>query len=182
MPALLSGRWLLMAALFLVDVPMRETAVYLLPCLLAVGWAKGKPTRAAVYAVPMALYWLAARLVIEHRFRANITDVGIHYVLNRAALLYPAYWPQLASVIGFLWIPLALGWRRLPLLERSLLMGALPGFLMSYVFGIWYETRVWLEWNAIAACLCFTILTEYLNTRKIREFSPDVGSSVELLS
>ena len=161
---LLEGRWYWMAVFFLADVPMRETSVYLIPCLLAVGWVQGRRVRALAFAVPMGVVWLAVHLAISRRFRANPSDVGLHYLNLGIAFHHPHYWPQILTAFGYLWLPLALAWRYLKREQIAFIVGALPGVLVSAVFGIWQESRVWAEWNAVAACLVFSSAITYLRS------------------
>ncbi len=164
--ALLAESWLPLCLVFAVDCATRETAVYLVPCVLAVGYSRGKLRRYAAWAGGLSVFWLAVYLLIAHTFRANPTDVGLHYHQDFHTFSQPKHIPQLASVVGFLWLPL-LVWRGLlGRSEQALLLGALPGVAVSAVFGIWYETRVWSEWNAIAACFSAVIFVRYLANRE----------------
>ncbi len=164
--ALLSESWVPLTLTFVIDCTTRETAVYLLPCILAVGYSRGKLRSYTALAGGLFTFWLAVYLLIAHTFRANPTDVGLHYHQDFRALREPKHLPQLASVVGYLWLPI-LVWRRLlRRSEQALLLGALAGIAVSAVFGIWYETRVWSEWNAIAACFAAVILLRYLANRQ----------------
>ena len=161
---LLEGKWLWMAACFLLDTPMRETSVYLLPCLLAVGWVRNKRIEALAYAAAMGAFWLAVHILIARRFKANPRDIGIHRLHFYLMFHYLRYWPQIFSVFGFLWLPLVVLRDRLKRDETAFLAGAIPGLLTTAVFGIWYETRVWSEWNGVVACLVFSAGARALET------------------
>ncbi len=160
--AVLFGNWWLLSVLFLADVPMRETAIYIVPCLLAVAYARGTLRRILPLAVVMSLFWALVRLAISHHFAHNPSETGVPYHSTFRAITQPRHWPQLASTFGFLAIPILVNLHRLSRVHKALLVGALPGVLFSAVFGVLYETRVWAEWNGIAACFAFLILLHYL--------------------
>ncbi len=165
--ALLSESWLPVTLAFAVDCATRETSIYLVPCILAVGYSRGNLRKFASIAGGLVVLWAVIHLAIGHAFRANTTDVGLHYHQDFAAISHPKHIPQLASVVGFLWLPLLLCRRLLAPSEQALMLGALPGIAVSGVFGIWYETRVWSEWNAMAACLATIVFMRYLADRKV---------------
>ena len=121
----------------------------------------------------LVVYWLPVYLFINHHFHGNPSDVGLHYHQNAHAFLQPKHLPQVASAAGFLAFPV-LVWRRL--LDRDqqwLLLGALPGVVVSGILGIWYETRVWSEWNGITACFASAILMRYLERRTTGPKQPE---------
>ena len=117
----------------------------------------------------MAAAWLAVHLAIERRFRANPSDVGLHWKHFGLAFHHPHYWPQIMTAFGYLWLPLLFTWRYLKREQIAFIVGALPGILVSAVFGIWQESRVWAEWNAVAACLVFSATAEYLHRQRYME-------------
>ncbi len=163
---LLGGSRGVVATAFILDCPMRETAVYLLPCILAVGYARKDLRRHGTLAAVLFAVWLPVYLIIAHHFRANPTDLGLHYHQDAHAFLQPKHLPQVASAAGFLWLPVMVWRRLLPGDEHALLLGALPGVVFSGVLGIWFETRVWSEWNAIAACLAASVFVQYLRANR----------------
>ena len=154
-----------MLIFFLADLPMRETSVYLIPCVLAVGWAERRRFEAIGLSAFMAAAWLAVHLVIARRFRANPSDVGLHFKYFSLVFNHPRYWPQILTAFGYLWLPLLLAWRFLSKKQLCFLLAALPGIAVSAVFGIWYETRVWAEWNTVAAVLVFSAIVKFLGRR-----------------
>ena len=162
--ALLRGSWTTLAVVFLLDTPMRETSVYLLALLLAVGYVQRRLPSALLLASCLAVAWLGTRLWISRHFRGNPSDLGLHYHHISQALRMPQHWPQLASVFGFLAVPLFVNRRYLTPVERALVYGAIPGALVSSFFGVWFETRVWLEWNGLVACLVFAVFARYVGT------------------
>ncbi len=160
--ALLEGHLALVALWFALDVPMRETALFLLPCVLAVGWVRGERRRAALLAAGMAVFWLAVRIAIARHFPGRASGLQIPYHVNGHDLLTPKHWPQLMSVFGFLGLPLVLNLRRLTPPEKAFLLGAVPGVALAALLGIWEETRVWVEWNAAFACLAATLFCRFV--------------------
>ncbi len=174
---LLEGKWFLMAAFFLADLPTRETSIYLIPCLLAVGWVQRQRLRAVAFSAVMAAAWLAVHLTIARHFRANPSDTGVHLKHFGWMIRYPHFWPQTMTAFGYMWLPMVFLWRYLQRKQRAFIAGAVPGLLTTAAFGIWYESRVWSEWNAVAACLVFSAATRYFRQSRYsyREGSPVGG-------
>ncbi len=170
--ALLEKRWAIFAAAFLVDVPMRETSIYILPCLLAVSYSRRQLKPALAFSAAMLCFWAAVRWDISLHYRHNSSEIGIYWHQIVHALDEPRNWGQVASVFGFLALPLALNRKRLTKTQNAFLLGAIPGILFSAIFAIWYETRVWSEWNGIVACLAFAAFIRYL------EQEPKPGVSI----
>ena len=151
--AILERRWLILLVLFCLDAPMRETAVYLIPCVLVSGFETRRWRPVVLVSAAMAVVWAAIRVMIRRRFLHNPSDTSIHYHQAYHALVGPQHWPQVASAFGFLALPLWLGRKLLPRNQYLLLMAALPCVAFSGLFGIWYETRMWDEWVGVAALL-----------------------------
>jgi len=146
------GWWIAAFCLFLVDLPVRETAIYLVPVVLAVGYAR-RQRRTIVWAIAMLVFWGIVRVVISRHFAGNSSDSRIHWDFWGPALRNPYRWGQLASAFGFLLIPFLWGWRYMTRDERFLIYGAVPGVAMTTLYGVWYETRIWDEWLLPAAVL-----------------------------
>ena len=72
---------------------------------------------------------------------------------NLQELVNPAHWPQLFSVGGYLVLFLWLERARLRPGDRILLYVALLCAPVTMYFGVWSETRVWLEWTLPLAAL-----------------------------
>ena len=146
------GWWLVMLLLFALDVPMRETSMFLLaisaPMSYAV-WGKGSlgRVRCGILAAAMALYWLAWRFAIERRFAHNGSDTGQQIIPNLRDLVHPIHWPQMFSVGGYLILFLWLERRLLAPKERMLMYGTLLCMPVTLYFGLWSETRIWVEWT-----------------------------------
>ncbi len=152
----MEGAWLPVLLLFLIDLPVRETAIFLVAVCLAVGWAREQMRQAAVVSALMAAAWLPFRFYVRHRFAANPTELGIKFHSALAVILNPVHWPQIASAFGFLLIPLCLGSRVLSRTQKAFMLGALPCLLVTLAFGVWPETRIFGEWLLPAAVLLTT--------------------------
>ena len=163
--ALLAGNLGLAAAVFLLDCPMRETSIYLIPCILAIGYARKQIRTYGIAAGVLSAVWLSIHLLIARHFAGNPSETGFHYQYDYHALSQPKHLPQVASFVGFLALPIVLYRRMLGTAEQALLVGALPGVMVSALFGIWFETRVWSEWNALAAWLAGSIFLTFLSDR-----------------
>lgn len=158
---LLEGKWFWMSVALLADMPVRETSIYLVPCMITVGWVQRRLPKALLYASVLAAVWLAMHLVIAWRFQANPKDIGLHRLHFYLMFHFHRYWPQVLSIFGFLWFPLTLLRKYLNKDQSAFLAGMVPGLLTTAVFGIWYESRVWCEWNVVIACLLFSAIMRY---------------------
>jgi len=160
--AILEGRWLLFLACIIPDIALRETAIFLLPCLALVAWKRGELKHALPAGAVAMLIWLPVFAWTHVRFRHNPSETGVHISQAIHALTDPLHWPQLASAFGFLLIPLALGAKRLEATQQLFLIGALPGLLITLLFGVWFESRIFDEWvlpfSFLLACEVTTIV------------------------
>lgn len=136
-------------ALFLaamaVDVFARETSIFLLAVAFVARFNSSRWR--GVTAVGAAL-WLFAELLARHLYPHNLTQWNAVPWYRMAA---PWHWPQLFSVVGFLWIPVLLARRRLSLLQRRTLYLASLCIGFTFFFATWNETRAWLEWSTLFA-------------------------------
>lgn len=149
---ILRGSYVAAFGLFLVDLPIRETCIYLVPLLLAMGYVR-KQMRVVPFAAMMLLLWIPLHVAIAHRFAGNPSDTRIHWEIWAHTLRNPYRWPQVTSAFGFLVVPFCFGFKYLTREERFFVYSALPGIAMTTVYGIWYETRIWDEWLLPAALL-----------------------------
>jgi len=142
------------AALFVVASLNRETTILMVPFSL---WAlASRVTRAqlAGCAVIQAVLWISVRA-----FVVSITGAppnpkpslpgGAEWYLwtNLRTLTYPLYAATvLAPFAGGAWLPLLAWWGERPPLARALLVWyVVPAGVMAFVFGIFHETRVFIE-------------------------------------
>lgn len=142
----LEGQWAAMLLLFAVDVPVRETALFLVAVFLPLGLRGGK-RRTLIMAALMLAYWVGWRL-LEHRwFGHNPSDVASYHANNLHELLYPHHWPQIFSLGAYLVPFLILERKRLAERPRWLLFASLACMPVVAYYGVWGETRIWLEWT-----------------------------------
>jgi hypothetical protein len=176
----LEGEWLPVLLIFLVDLPVRETAIFLAPITVTVAWARNQRPKGLLVAALMLLAWVPFRIYIHHRFAGNHTELGLHYRGTILTALNPFQWPQIASAFGFLLIPLCVNYRLLSRTQRYFLLGALPCFLATLAFGVWPETRIFEEWLLPASVLLTTqIASSFEQFRKAPQ-GADVEASLKL--
>ena len=150
---LLEGEYALFFACFLLDIPLRETSIYLALLGVVMALYRRQPRIAAATVAVALLVWLPVRLLITRHFAANANEVGVRWHSIAHALLDPLHWPQLASAFGFLILPLLLGRRFLRPDQRIFLLAAAPCVLVTLFFGMWYESRIFGEWTVALALL-----------------------------
>jgi hypothetical protein len=149
----LEGLWIPVFLLFLLDLPVRETAIFLAAVSVAVAWVRGERAKGITVGIAMAAAWFAFRLYIKHRFAGiALNEAGVH-VENLRNVLNPSHWPQMMSAFGFLLIPLYLWHRWLSGAQRAFLVGMLPCLAVTLAYGVWSETRIFSEWLMPAAVL-----------------------------
>jgi hypothetical protein len=144
--ALIVRKWALLLLYFICDCCMRETAIFLLPCVLALLLTEHRRRPVLLTASAMLVAWAAIYFGATHAFQHNPSVTGIRYRQNYQTLLNPWHWAQLASAGGFLLVPLFLARRALPRPEQYILLATLPGIFIAALFGIWVESRIWAEW------------------------------------
>lgn len=146
--------WLFLAVMAL-DVFVRETSIY----LVAVALASRFSTKWRAASVLSALAWGASLLLGHHLYPNNPTILNAVPWYRMAA---PWHWPQLFSIVGFLWIPVLLARRYLTAQQRTTLYAASACMVISFFFATWNETRVWLEWSMLFAVLAAIELQSHL--------------------
>ena len=151
--ALLEGPIWLFFPLFLLDVPMRETSIFLILVSLPIfverwGWKRALGTAAA-----LGVTYLAIRLPIARHFAHNVSETGERFTLNLKNLALPLHWPQMASALGFLLLPIWMGRSGLPHRHRIFLWTMLPCLCVTVAYGIWVESRIAIEWSIPCALL-----------------------------
>lgn len=148
---------------FLLDLPVRETSVYLLPLAAPIFVRKWGWKSAVTVLTPLAVAWACLHFGLQARYAANHSENYAHWNQNLACLTNSLYWPQLASAFGFLWLPLWLNRNRLAATQRQFLYFALPCLLPALYYGMWMESRIFLEWSIPAAVLLADQLTHWMN-------------------
>jgi hypothetical protein len=149
---LLTDEPLAFFACFAVDAFVRETSIFLLAPALAIHFrsARWRITCGAGAAVWAFGQWLGRHLYPHNPYRLN----GVPWY----RMATPWHWPQILSIVGFLWIPVWLGRRYLSPQQRVALYAASAMMLVTFYFATWNETRVWLEWSVLFAVLAATEL------------------------
>lgn len=154
--AILTSRPRLLLLCFLLDLPFRETAIFLIPLtvsFLQQGW---KRRQVLTLASVMLVAWAIVRVLVVQRFAHNRSEAGVHVLNNLRSTLLPLNWPAFASVLGFLLIPIWSARRHLSASMQWFLWATLPGLAAMVWFGIWSESRVALEWTMPYALLAAT--------------------------
>ena len=167
----LEGFWPAMLVCFAIDVPLRETALFSILMLAPVFFVQQRRSRwlrTALLAGGMGAYWVVVRLLIARRFAGNLNLTYPRLSQNLHEVLYPHHWPQLLSAGGYLAIFVWLERRRLPEAQRMLLFGCAVCVPITLWFGVWTETRVWMEWSLPLAVLAATETVSWLHERASR--------------
>ena len=172
----LEGFWPLMLVCFALDVPLRETALFsilmLLPVFLVQQPGKPRWAKAALLFGGMAVYWAVVRLLIARHFAGNLNLTYPRLSQNLHEILFPHHWPQLFSAGGYLVIFVWLERRRLVRRDSMLLYGCVLCVPITLWFGVWTETRVWLEWSLPVAALAAAEAASWLADRAPADRAP----------
>ena len=151
--AVMEGAWWPVLLLFAIDMPIRESAIYLAPVCCAVAWARGEARRGFVLAAAMFALWIPFRIYVTRLYAHNGSETGVHWHRLHDSLTNPVHWPQTASAFAFLLIPLVWGRARLSRAQRYFLGAALLCLFATLGFAVWPETRVFDEWVLPVAVL-----------------------------
>ena len=176
----LEGFWGGMIVCFLIDVPLRETALFSILMLAPVFFvqqqqvlvpqrqATSRWVRTAGLVVGMGVYWVVVRLLIARRFAGNLNLTYPRLSQNLHEILFPHHWPQLFSAGGYLVVFVWLERRRLSSVQRALLYGCAACVPITLWFGVWTETRVWMEWTMPLAVLGAAETADWMSAREVR--------------
>lgn len=169
---ILTGRiwWLL--AFFVIDIPVRETSIYLIPLSLSMVPWRLKPRQAAYLILAMSVLWLGIHLPIAHHFAHNRSEVGSRLPRNLENIFSPLHIGQIGSALGFLLLPIFLGRRHLAQRARNFLYLSIPCLLVTAYFGIWIETRITIEWTLPFALIAATECVQVWKSMSIAEIQP----------
>jgi len=144
---ILVDRPLPFACAFLVDAPLRETSIFLIPVALLIHFRSRK--WASIVAV-CGFFWLLTRATAYHLYPSGTHQWnGVRWY----SMMKPWHLPQLFSIVGFLWLPVWLGVKYLNRRERLALYGSTALMLVTFFFATWNETRAWSEWSFLFATL-----------------------------
>jgi hypothetical protein len=144
---LLTDEPLLFLACMAVDVFIRETSIYL---LLVAFFVRFGSTRWRIVSLVGVAVWISGRVLAQHLYPANIYNFNAVPWYRMGA---PWHWPQVFSIVGFLWIPVLMSRKTLNGVQRMSLYFASLCMLASFFFATWNETRVWIEWSTLFAAL-----------------------------
>lgn len=165
------GWWVAMLALFALDVPVRETSIFLLVVAIPFAYLNWRETprgllKVAAMAAAMVAYWEAWHVAIARRFAQNPNDTGPRFMENLHEVLFPHHWPQMLCVGGYLILFIWLERRVLERGEKLLLYCTLACVPVTLYFGVWGETRIWLEWTLPWAVLGAAEVRHYWRRRQ----------------
>lgn len=161
------GLWIPVFLVFLIDLPVRETAIFLMPLSFGVAWVRGQHRQAIAVSIAMLGVWIPFRIWILHRYAANLsTEMGLHLGENLHNVVNPSHWPQMLSAFGFLLIPLIMGNRLLKPSQRAFMLAAVPCLIVTSGYGVWAETRIFGEWLLPAAVLATAEIDRLFITRR----------------
>jgi hypothetical protein len=159
----LEGLWLPVLLCFALDVPLRETSIFLVLIVGTLFWMHGRVKwKTALLVAGMGLYWLVVREMIARRFAHNENQTHPRMGQNLHELLFPHHWPQLFTAGGYLLLFIWLERRRLSLNQKTLLYSCLLCFPVTIWYGVWTESRVWLEWTVPMAVLATVEATDWM--------------------
>jgi len=151
--------WWAAFALFGLDLPMRETSIFLVPVFTGLLAFQPSAEGRRRWLLPLLTFaamlaaWFAVRRLIGQAFAHNANETLLHTRENLHQLVLPHHWPQLFSAGGYLAIFIWLARRRLQAKDRWVLYAALLCVPVTMLYGVWTETRVWLEWTLPLAAL-----------------------------
>ena len=96
-----------MLVCFGLDVPMRETSLFLVLVCGAVLWSRmagdrSRVVKTAAMMAGMGVYWLAVRTAIGRHYAGNLNETHPRMSQNLHEILFPHHWPQLFSAGGYL--------------------------------------------------------------------------------
>jgi hypothetical protein len=166
----LDRQWYFVLPLFALDVPWRETSIFLIAICVplfyvseAVAWrqSKTRTIQTILLTAAMGIYWAAVRATIYAHYRQNGTDAYVHSTYNVHALLLPNHWTQLLGAGGYLLIFILLEWRRATARQQIILWGFLICAPVILLYGQWTELRIWIEWTVPLAAIAATELQNY---------------------
>jgi hypothetical protein len=156
---ILELRWVPFIVLFVLDIPVRETGVFLLVMAVST-WCYRAPRRAVVRTMMivgvLSSYALVVRTLISTWFRANTNDVG-HDLYKNFHLLSLSNWPQLFSAGGF--FAVFVFWERglLSPRERVFMWSCLACVPVTLYYGLWIESKygsngrcLWQYWELLS--------------------------------
>ena len=133
-------------AFLTVDIFLRETSIFL---VVVAAFLQFRSKLWRLVLGILAVVWALSRYLAAHLYPDLIFRGRIPWY----KFLAPWHIPQLLSIVGFLWVPVWLGRRYLSSQQQLALYVASGLMIVTFYFGAWNETRVWIEWTALFAVL-----------------------------
>jgi hypothetical protein len=166
---LLEGCWIPALLCFAMDVPLRETSIFMVVITTFLFWVRhpagsSRVWKTATIALSMGIYWVLVQFMILRRFAGNVNETYSRLTQNLHELVFLHHWPQLFTFGGYLLIFIWLERRRLSTNQKALLYSSLLCFPVTIWFGVWTESRVWLEWTLPMAALGGAEASHWLRT------------------
>jgi hypothetical protein len=151
--AALRRRYLLFYLVFIIGTLNRETTCFLTIFFLIVAWQGGARRNLLIHAAAQAALWIGIKVGLHTLYAANtvpeycdICGIFKYSVAYNVDFSTVAGWFGLASVYGFLWIPLLAVYRRIPNQELRRGLWVVPIFhAVMFVPGEIYELRIYME-------------------------------------
>ncbi|MGD0888767.1 MAG: hypothetical protein ABR889_05935 [Acidobacteriaceae bacterium] len=167
----LDRQWYFVLPLFMVDVPWRETSIFLIAVCVplfytseAVAWRQSRvrTIQTALLAIGMGTYWALVRHAIQVRYAHNGNDAYIHYSNNIHALMLPHHWPQMLGAGGYFLVFILLERSLASPRQRLILYSFLVCLPVILLYGVWVELRIWVEWTLPWSAIAASELQSYL--------------------
>jgi len=154
-------KWAVYYPLFVLATLNRETTCFLTVVYLFVRLGRDKPARIAAHVLIQLAIWIGERWLLAQCFASNggpangydngldiylYEDAGLSHLRDNLRYFTLANLPFFLSNIGFLWVVVAIGYRRIPdLFVRRSVLVSLPMFAGMMVVGTISEIRIFGE-------------------------------------
>jgi hypothetical protein len=129
------------------DVFLRETSIFLIAVAFFVRFDSVQWRSVSVLA---AFLWGISLTLAHHLYPHSPYQWNAVPWFRMAA---PWHWPQLFSIVGFLWFPVLMARQSLTPPQRRALYAASLCMAVTFFFATWNETRAWSEWSMLFALL-----------------------------
>jgi hypothetical protein len=133
------------ALALMIDIPMRETSLYLILAAVAMRFQEVQWRVAAAVGIVL---WGADSWLAKYLYPNISTEYDIRRNIGYFA---PWHTPQLMSIVGFLLLPIWMSRKYLSTRQQRLLTAVSLMMLISLYFSTPVETRVWSEWSVLFA-------------------------------
>ena len=164
------GRFAWFYPLFVIATFNRETSFFLVLAMIAIWWDRQPLWRTAAHAAAQLVIWVSIKWYLFEVFAANprFGDGLFQAQLKMNAALIiglPLTAATALSAWGFLWVPVALGFRRIGSLELRRALMLVPVFLAAMLFvGVMNENRIYGEMLPIVAAGACVVFADFLKS------------------